>query len=85
MSQIEGGKKGGIFRLNHFSTHPQGVVIDNHQGKLMSFVNLVFSSDKHFDHLLGNVQRVCFRPIWKMSEVSSWVIRALRNEGQLTR
>lgn len=41
-------------------THPQSVIIDYDQGKLVAFVDLVFSSDKHLNHLLADVQGISF-------------------------
>lgn len=73
---LEEGKKtktGDIVQLNctvHkiwsrskcFCTHPQSVIINYYQSKFMALVNLVFSSHKHLDHLLANVEGICFRP-----------------------
>lgn len=49
-------------RSKCFGTHPQSVIIDYYQSKFMALVNLVFSSHKHLDHLLANVEGICFRP-----------------------
>lgn len=49
-------------RSKCFRTYPQSVIIDYYQSKFMALVNLVFSSHKHLDHLLANVEGICFRP-----------------------
>lgn len=54
---------------NSSRTHPQGVIVDDHQSKLVPFVNLVFCSDKHLNHLLGYVQSIRFRPRLKNSQI----------------
>lgn len=54
---------------NSSRTHPQGVIVDHHQSKLVPFVNLVFCSDKHLNHLLGYVQSIRFRPRLKNSQI----------------
>lgn len=50
--------------VKRFCTHPQSIIIDYYQGKLMTLVNLVFSSDKHLNHLLAYVECIRFRPGW---------------------
>ncbi len=69
--------------LKHSCTHPQGVIIDYYQGKLVTFVNLVFGSDKHFNHLLANVQGIRFRPKWKNSEVTMMKNKTTEPEHQV--
>lgn len=44
--------------LTRFPTHPQSVIVDNDQGKLVPLIDLVLRSNKHLNHLLANVQGV---------------------------
>lgn len=55
--------------ITNMSTHPERIIVDYNQGKLVPFVNLVFSSDKHLNHLLRYVQGICFRPEHKNNRI----------------